>query len=240
MFKTNHLQKSALAITHISVYSSIKTHSTTGDIFEIFPIGKYWVDGYDENKKIVYEFLGCYYHGHSCLNYDQNKFENLKIKLNYLETRSQKIITIWECQFKKMINKNNDFKKYYQNRLSYYRKIQKIGHIKIRESFYGGRTNNLQFYRVANEDEEIKYLDFCSLYPYVLKNRSYPIGHPEIISENFDYSSKSYFGFIECCLIPPKKLYLPVLPLTINNKLIFPLCVKCATKKIFVNVKIEK
>ena len=98
----------------------------------------------------------------------------------------------------------------------------------LENRFFGGRTNNLKFYHEAKSDEIIYYYDFTSLYPYVLKTYEYPIGHPKIIQDNFDYSLNSYFGFVKCTVDPPRKLYLPVLPLTIENKLIFPLCKECA------------
>ncbi len=33
---------------------------------------------------------------------------------------------------------------------------------------------------------------------------------------------------MKCKLLPPKNLYIPVIPARINNKLVFPLCNKCA------------
>ena len=60
-----------------------------------------------------------------------------------------------------------------------------------------------------------------------MKYGVYPLGHPKLISENFDYTKK-YFGIIKCKILPPKDLYLPVLPLNINNKLVFTLCYTCA------------
>ena len=109
--------------------------------------------------------------------------------------------------------------------------MEKIGHINIRDAFFGGRTNNIQFHKNISNDEEIKYLDFCSLYPYVLKYFPYPVDHPELINCNFDYSLKSYFGIIKCKVTAPTNLYLPVLPVSIDSKLLFPLCVNCASKK---------
>ena len=58
--------------------------------------------------------------------------------------------------------------------------------------------------------------------------RKYPVHHPEVINKNFDNKLESYFGFVKCKILPPKKLYLPVLPMRVNNKLEFILCLKCA------------
>ena len=56
-----------------------------------------------------------------------------------------------------------------------------------------------------------------------------PVGHPEIITENFQDIS-NYFGIIKCRILPPRGLLHPVLPYRTNDKLMFPLCKTCADK----------
>ncbi|XP_035221202.1 probable DNA polymerase [Stegodyphus dumicola] len=90
-------------------------------------------------------------------------------------------------------------------------------------SFFGGRTNAIQLYY----EGDAKYVDFTSLYPWVNKYCLYPVGHPNIITENFD-ALENYFGIIKCRILPPRGLYLPVLPYRAQNKLMFPLCKTCA------------
>ena len=68
--------------------------------------------------------------------------------------------------------------------------------------------------------------DFTSLYPYVNKNKEYPIGHPEIIFEP-EGDISQYFGIAKCTVLPPYELYHPVLPLRHNDKLTFLLCRTC-------------
>jgi hypothetical protein len=86
---------------------------------------------------------------------------------------------------------------YTKDRFECYARLIKYGGTNIKESIFGGRTNNLQFYKkIENEDEEIKYVDFCSLYPYVLKTKKYPMRHTKVISENYDYSLKYSFKWI--------------------------------------------
>jgi hypothetical protein len=58
----------------------------------------------------------------------------------------------------------------------------------------------------------------------------YPKGHPTIITENFDYNFE-YFGLIKCKVIPPRGLHIPILPVKIDGKLLFPLCKTCAIEK---------
>jgi hypothetical protein len=87
--------------------------------------------------------------------------------------------------------------------------------------------NNLQYYKIKNEDKEIKYIDFCCLYPYILKTKVYPIKNSEIISENYDFTLKSYFGFVKCKVTQPRDLYMPLLSVVNDEKLMFPLCRLC-------------
>ena len=71
----------------------------------------------------------------------------------------------------------------------------------------------------------------CSLYPWVNKYKRFPIGHPLIITENFDLIDKNnhpYEGLIKCLVLPPRALYHPVLPMRSGGKLLFPLCGMCA------------
>ncbi|XP_054722798.1 uncharacterized protein LOC129232694 [Uloborus diversus] len=66
-----------------------------------------------------------------------------------------------------------------------------------------------------------------SLFSKVNKYCPYPVGHPTIITEGFD-DIDQYFGIVKCRVVPPRGLYLPVLPCRIQDKLMFPLCRTCA------------
>jgi hypothetical protein len=53
--------------------------------------------------------------------------------------------------------------------------------------------------------------------------------HPTIITENFEQMDKRpYEGIIKCKVLPPRRLYHPVLPARFNGKLVFALCRTCA------------
>ena len=56
------------------------------------------------------------------------------------------------------------------------------------------------------------------------------MGHAEVILNPTSYDNK-YFGYIKCKVLPPKKLYHPVLPIK-DEKLRFVLCDKCFKEKI--------
>ena len=105
-------------------------------------------------------------------------------------------------------------------------------HCDPRAAFHGGRVNNLKFYHKASGDEKICYYDFTSLYPFVLSTKKFPVGHPVVIQPSHPvYDITPYFGFIRCKVLPPKQLYIPVLPFKNDGKLYFPLCRLCCIEK---------
>lgn len=75
----------------------------------------------------------------------------------------------------------------------------------------------------------MKYIDICSLYPTVMFYDKFPVGHPIKIFMPEKYNP-DWFGYIKFRVLPPKGLYHPVLPIK-EEKLIFPLCLKCASNK---------
>jgi hypothetical protein len=106
-----------------------------------------------------------------------------------------------------------------------------------REFFFGGRTEVFSPYAsVTAEDEEnmIKYLDVCSLYPTMCSFKCLPTGHPDIIfGSKCDLSRISrihpdpYFGYVRCKVIPNPHDKLGLLPCkTAEDKLVFDLSPK--------------
>lgn len=89
-----------------------------------------------------------------------------------------------------------------------------------------GRTNGCTLYKRASRGTKIKYVDFTSLYPFVNKMARYPIGHPEIITREFD-DITTYFGLAKVKILPPRRLFHPVLGYRSRGKLTFPLCRTC-------------
>ena len=93
-----------------------------------------------------------------------------------------------------------------------------------RDALYGGRT---EAFTLFQKDQNISYVDVTSLYPYINKTGKIPIGHPEIVTEGFT-DIQQYEGLIKCKILPPRGLYIPVLPVKMNNKLLFTLCRTCS------------
>ena len=214
-------------------------------------VDKFIVDGINTEANKIFEYNGCYFHCHHCvyknkrdefiikkdgesLNKTPNQvFEETNKKAQHLRKRGFEIVEEWDCQLVKKRRLDPELDQYLSRRYNYYKDLEKYGGVNIRESFFGGRTNNIKFICDVTDDpsSKILYYDFRSLYPTVLKYKDFPVGHPKVINEDFD-DVKNYFGFIKCVLKAPDDLYIPILPIkTKKKKLIFPLCTICADEQ---------
>ena len=209
-----------------SYKANIWLNSFKKNLIKEYKFGPYFVDGYDLINKTVYEFHGCYFHGcPKCFKPETfNKVMQLtmstvykrhNIRIEYIKNFCNKLIEIWECDFDILEIKPDQ--------------LEFASPINPRDSLFGGRTNALKLYHKCKPGQKIFYNDFTSLYPYVQKTCKYPVGHPVKIHENFEDLS-SYFGIIKCKVLPPRKLYIPVLPVK-TDKLVFSLCNKCPLEK---------
>ena len=193
----------------------------------------YFVDGYDSVTRTVYEFNGCFYHGcPKCYPVRDIKhyaspdrtFEELYqatlAKRMALLRAGFKVLEIWQCEWHEQLKKNAEVQRFLNS-------FDLVAPLNPRDAFYGGRTEAVALHAVVGEGEEIRYCDITSLYPWVNKNATYPIGHPQIITQPRDQSITSYFGLATLDILPPSNLYHPVLPVRYNQKLTFTLCAAC-------------
>lgn len=192
------------------------------------------VDGFDGEH--VYEFQGCYYHGcPKCFPYNrqtplkedpsdslQLRYERTLKKIEKLSRTPYEIIQMWECEFRKIKKEEN---------LSYLNTLPILDTLPLdpRQAFFGGRTGNVKTYHKCQDGEIIQYVDVCSLYPYVCKYGKYPKGHPTIYVGDRECRQRGLEveGLLKCKILPPQELYHPVLPIKMNNKLMFVLCRTC-------------
>ncbi|XP_031338143.1 uncharacterized protein LOC116167047 [Photinus pyralis] len=201
-------------------------------------VGGVKVDGYCDETKDVFEFYGCYYHGcPRCFKYARNeplldntsetleyRYEATIAKSNRLKELGYCVNEMWECDFRQLMTQE-------MYRYTETHPVMSYSPLNPRDAFYGGRTGNAKSFYITKGDERIKYVDFTSLYPYVNKYGKYPIGHPTAVhigegckKLNLDTAD----GLIKCKILPPNLLFHPVLPLKINDKLMFVLCRTCA------------
>ena len=64
------------------------------------------------------------------------------------------------------------------------------------------------------------------MYPWVCKYGIFPLGHPKVYYKS-DIPDNVQ-GLLKCKVLPPARLFHPLLPSRINGKLMFTLCRKCA------------
>ena len=142
-------------------------------------------------------------------------------KIEYLRCQGYNVVEVWECDVRRELEQNEEMRYYFDH----YRIAESL---EPRHALYGGRTNAAKLHHCCQGDEQIRYVDFTSLYPHVNRSKTVPTGHPEIITENFDEDISNYFGLIKCTVLPPRGLFHPVLPHHGQNKLMFALCKTCA------------
>ena len=134
-------------------------------------------------------------------------------------------MTIWEHEFDRDKNMRNV-------KLDEYDLVEPP---KIRDDgFFGGRCEPVKLiYDFKHKEVKGKYIDVVSLYPTVMYYDRYPVGHPSKISKPVKYDN-NWFGFVYCKVLPPKGLYVPVLPYKQKTKeatkLLFGLCKACMSR----------
>lgn len=203
--------------------------------------GYYKLDGYDSNTNTVYEYYGCLWHGcQSCFPrkgfvdilhpYTKQPLPELRRQTqereDYIKSKGFNYVSIWEHEFKKNIKEDRHLKQFYKSTI---KEIK--SRIDPRDAFYGGRTELMYTDYTAQTGEKIHYVDFTSLYPFINKYSMYPTGHPRIITNPrvHKHDIRRFFGIAKVDILPPRGLFIPVLPYKVNSKLLFPLCHTCCT-----------
>ena len=193
----------------------------------------YKVDGFCEETNTVYEFYGCFWHGHSSCykpivvnsknQKDMGTLNDLTVeKRDTIKNAGYNHVSTYECQ----LAKSKDFQKFAKN---FTQEI--VEPLSPRDAFYGGRTDATKLLYNFKDNECGRYVDFCSLYPTLQYYKKYPSGYPTKIF-NPEKHDKSWYGLIKCKVLGPWQLYHPILPQRIKvdnyDKLIFTLCKTCA------------
>ena len=202
------------------------------------PGTRYTVDGFHPSTNTVYEFRGCYWHGcptcypqrtetHRRL-LDRGMFavyHDTRQRLDIIRNKGYTVKEMWECEWQSLKSTNVGVKTYLNT--LYLKPL-----LKPRDAFFGGRTNAIHLYAQGANERPIAYYDFTSLYPFVNKTSRYLIGHPTFIYNPSVNDISTYFGLIHCTILPPYRLFHPVLPYRYASKLVFPLCAACTEEQI--------
>ena len=235
-------QQSKVALEWLHVVNRDLNHQivhagNSGEVRLSHGADNFLVDGYVREPSTVYEFHGCFYHGcptcfpnryqkhpkHFGLTMHEVYAKTLQ-KTSKLRQHGYTVVEKWECDFKNDVANNPTIADFVET-------LKFTDPLEPRHSFFGGRTNAVTLHAEAEEDEEIRYVDFTSLYPWVNKNGEYPKGHPTFIDQPGHTDISQFFGIVKCDVLPPKQLFHPVLPVTSNGKLTFTLCRTCVAEE---------
>jgi G:T-mismatch repair DNA endonuclease (very short patch repair protein) len=142
-------------------------------------IGYAYADGFDEETKTIYEINGCHWHGClTCHPFERDR-KNAGTEMTYnkaYELYTEKmefynnltrvigglsIVSKWECEIRQEMRQDRELRIDMNKRMDYYRKLQEVGGCDLRDSYFGGRTNNRKFFGICDgEDEWFEYVDF--------------------------------------------------------------------------------
>ncbi|KAK3921482.1 Ectoine dioxygenase [Frankliniella fusca] len=205
---------------------------------EVSVMGRH-VDGYVEFKhddghtiKRIYQFHGCYWH--QCPTHfpategdSENRYVNTQKITEMFRENGFEVIEKWGCDFKRELTSGPATKAFFEQHPTV-----RVTPLQLRDALCGSRTSALKWHYKADltKGEKIKMVDVISEYPNANLRGEFPNGHPQIFLEGdinmppFD----QWNGVIKCTVLPPRELYIPVLPLKTQGRLMFPLCRTCA------------
>ena len=213
------------------------------------------VDGYDAETGTAYEFCGCLWHGCArCFDPDlKNPVNGVPMGVLNAKTQSKHrairdaghaLVVLWECQWREILEEDTEARRLNASEFP--------ERLNARDAFYGRRTGCVQVYcqvprpPIGSDPslvDRIRYMDYVSLYPHVNKNYNdpdvcpYPMGHPVLLTATDvdfpvegEHCLDEYFGLVKCDVLPPRDLYIPVLPYRTAGHLTFPLCCTCVER----------
>jgi G:T-mismatch repair DNA endonuclease (very short patch repair protein) len=208
-------------------------HAGNGKKVHLAGVSNVKVDGYCEDTNEVFEYLGCFWHGCLCMPNRhspigstnetlQNRYEDTMSQLQRIKNAGYNV-SVWGFEFEKQLRETPGL----ENELCSHPFVTQAP-INIRDALYGGRTEATKTYRKAVDGEEIQYVDVISLYPYICKYGKFPVGHPKVyVGADCPNDLLEREGILKCKVLPPRKLYHPVLPYKSNSRLMLPLCSTC-------------
>ena len=174
----------------------------------------------------MYEFLGCYYHGHTCQPYrDVTTIRGDTLK--EITRAGYEVELQWECEFdEEILTRHPDLKTH---------PVVLHCPLNTQDALYGGRTEAVRLhYKIRAGEEAVQYVHVMNLYPNVCKYFKFPLGHAVIHVGDACQDTEAMLrkeGLIKCCVLPPQKLYHSVLPCRCNDRLLFCLCKTCPSEQ---------
>ncbi|KAK3745079.1 hypothetical protein QZH41_002614 [Actinostola sp. cb2023] len=201
------------------------------------------VDGYDPINRTVYQYHGCIFHGcPRCFQQKRNRiyfptgrtmedlYDGTAARTRAMREAGYRVLEQWGHEWAVEREKHRPFPDWINDQTP----------ILPREALMGGRTNAITLHATTESllVDRIRYIDVVSLYPAVMWEEEFPVGHPELyfgdrlppLAEcRVGVLTGTWCGLVRCEVDPPRQLYFPVLPQIIRQKLMFSLCTACAS-----------
>lgn len=152
--------------------------------------------------------------------------------------------TMWECEWMALKKREDNIRKMLCEWYILHGRPQ--SRLVIRQALRGGRveTFSLLFNKKDFPKRRLIYIDQNSLYPTVAIKNSFPVGKGKVYLdkqlEQFEITSEGMrhkksgliqLGIVQATVDPPESVFLPLLPIMNQNKLIFGLCRTCIDKR---------
>ena len=164
-----------------------------------------------------------------------------KAKLEKYYAAGYEVVVMTECEFDHMLKTDKQLKTF----LDTWERPE--SRMNVRSCLRGGRVETFRLLYEEKEEEELgqakesmQYWDINSLYPYIATSFSLPHGKSSVMigqqlndvtatSEGFwcESEKKYLHGLAQITILPPDSMFIPVLAVVSNSKLIFGLCSKC-------------
>ncbi|XP_071137847.1 uncharacterized protein [Mytilus edulis] len=139
-------------------------------------IGSYPVDGYDPTTNTVYQFNGCYWHGHQCWmtknvkdqkwqETRQAKFDKTAKTTEFIRAQGYKVVEKWECHFRHEIRRNGQLKSFCHSRKPATPQ-RSVTEIEILEGVASGRLFGMVECDIRVPDEWPSHFQHPTMTPY--------------------------------------------------------------------------
>jgi hypothetical protein len=193
-------------------------------------------DGYDSTSHHVYLCLNCHFHacGQCCYEEIQTSQDHPTRFFSYSAIHHDTIQFLDKLlKYYGSANVTIVWEHALTNQTPYEQELGQL--MDDREMFFGGRTEAFTPYidMKFNPEDELKYHDVCSLYPFVCAFKLLPTGNPiHLCGVNIQKERilnithpDPYFGYVRCTVEPDKNCLLGLLPMRCpeSGRLEFPL-----------------
>ena len=158
-------------------------HARNGREYRPPELPKYSVDGYCPETKIMYEFLGCFYHGRTCQPFRDVKmmggdtlaeiYERTITRIEQITQAGLQFTSQLKCEFDEagIVNQKPELPTH---------PIVEQWPLHNRNALYGGRTEGMRLHYKARENETVQYVYVMSLYPFFANITSFQSAIPTL------------------------------------------------------------